>query len=59
VLHGPLNQEAVEMAHGRSLEISVREVIAMAPLLALMLLIGVFPAWIVGVINQTVTRLLS
>lgn len=59
VLHGPLNQEAVEMAHGRSLEINVREVIAMAPLMVLMLLIGVFPAWIVGVINDTVTRLLS
>ena len=59
VLHGPLNQEAVERAHGRSLEISVREVVAMAPLLALMLLIGVFPAWLVGIINDTVTRLLT
>jgi NADH-quinone oxidoreductase subunit M len=59
VLHGPLNQEAVEMAHGRSLEINAREVIAMAPLLLLMLIIGVFPAWLVEVINQTVTKLLS
>jgi NADH-quinone oxidoreductase subunit M len=59
VLHGPLNQEAVEMAHGRSLEISAREVVAMAPLLVLMLVIGVFPAWLVDVINQTVTKLLS
>ena len=59
VLHGPLNQDAVEMAHGRSLEISTREIVAMAPLLALMLVIGVFPAWLVEVINQTVTQLLS
>jgi NADH-quinone oxidoreductase subunit M len=59
VLHGPLNVEAVEMAHGRSLEISLREVIALAPLLVLMLLVGVYPAWLMGVINETVTRLLS
>jgi NADH-quinone oxidoreductase subunit M len=59
VLHGPLNEEAVERAHGASLEINLREVIAMAPLLVLMLAIGVFPAWIVGVINTTVTKLLS
>ncbi len=59
VLHGPLNEGAVEMAHGRSLEISVREVIALAPLLVLMLLIGVFPSWIVAVINATVTRMMS
>ncbi len=59
VLHGPFNQGAVEMAHGRSLEIRFREVVAMAPLLALMLVIGVFPGWLVGVINDTVTRLLS
>ncbi len=58
VLHGPLNQDAVEMAHGRPLEINAREVIAMAPLLVLMLVIGVFPAWIVGVINDTVSHLL-
>jgi hypothetical protein len=55
VLHGPLNQQAVELAHGRPLEITLREVIAMVPLLVLMLLIGVFPAWLVGVINGTVT----
>ena len=47
------------MAHGRSLEINLREVVALAPLLVLMLLIGVFPAWLVGVINQTVTLLLT
>jgi NADH-quinone oxidoreductase subunit M len=59
VLHGPLNRDAVALAHGRSLEINLREVVALAPLLVLMLLIGVFPAWLVGVINQTVTLLLT
>ncbi len=58
VLHGPLNQGAVARAHGVRLEINVREIVAMAPLLVLMLLIGVFPAWIVRVINDTVTHLL-
>ncbi len=57
VLHGPLNEEAIELAHGRSLEINVREVVAIAPLLVLMLVIGVYPAWIVSVINDTVMRL--
>jgi NADH-quinone oxidoreductase subunit M len=58
VLHGPFNQEAVERAHGASLEINLREIVAMAPLMVLILLIGVYPAWIVQVINGTVTRLL-
>ncbi len=59
VLHGPLNGEAVKMAHGRSLEMNFREIVAMTPLLVLMLVIGVFPSWIVGVINQAATRLFS
>ncbi len=59
VLHGPLNADAVEMAHGRSLEITFREGLAMAPLLVLMGVIGVYPTWLVRVINDTVTRLLS
>jgi NADH:ubiquinone oxidoreductase subunit 4 (subunit M) len=41
--------------HG--LEINLREAIAIAPLLALMLVIGVWPAWILEVINTTVVRL--
>jgi NADH-quinone oxidoreductase subunit M len=53
VLHGPLNEKWL----GHRLEINRREVIAMAPLMGLMLAIGVWPAWIVGVINQTVVRL--
>jgi NADH-quinone oxidoreductase subunit M len=53
VLHGPLNERWV----GHELEISAREIVAMAPLMALMLWIGVWPAWILEVINKTVLRL--
>lgn len=59
VLHGPLNEEAVARAHGAPLEIKPREIVALAPLMVLMLVIGVFPAWIVQVINDTVTQLLT
>jgi NADH-quinone oxidoreductase subunit M len=52
-LHGPLNEKWA----GHPLEIGRREVIAIAPLMGLMFLIGVWPSWIVGVINQTVMRL--
>jgi NADH-quinone oxidoreductase subunit M len=54
-LHGPLN----EKWSGHSLEINRREIVAMAPLMGLMLVIGVWPSWIVSVINQTVQRLLA
>jgi NADH-quinone oxidoreductase subunit M len=53
VLQGPLNEKWL----GHRLEIGTREVLAIAPLMVLMLWIGVWPAWIVGVINQTVMRL--
>jgi len=53
VLHGPLN----EAWQGHKLEINRREVIAIAPLMVLMLAIGVWPAWLLDVINQTVLRL--
>jgi NADH-quinone oxidoreductase subunit M len=53
VLHGPLNEKWL----GHSIEINRREVLAMAPLMVLMLLIGVWPAWILEVINKTVLRL--
>lgn len=53
VLHGPLNEKWV----GYRMEINPREVVAMAPLMLLMLLIGVWPAWILDVINKTVLRL--
>jgi NADH-quinone oxidoreductase subunit M len=53
VLHGPMN----EKWQGHALEINRRETLAMAPLMALMLAIGVWPMWIVSVINATVLRL--
>nr|MBN1229410.1 NADH-quinone oxidoreductase subunit M [Anaerolineae bacterium] len=58
VLHGPFNKDAADHAD-RTLEINAREIVAMAPLMILMLLIGIFPAWIVQVINDTVTALLT
>ncbi len=53
VLHGPLNEKWV----GHPIEINRREILAIAPLMLLMLLIGVWPSWILGVINNTVLRL--
>ncbi|MBP7690385.1 MAG: NADH-quinone oxidoreductase subunit M [Anaerolineales bacterium] len=54
-IYGPLNPKWV----GHRLEISPREVIAIAPLLVLMLVLGVWPAWLVQVINATVTRFMA
>jgi len=58
VLHGKPAQEWVDYHYKHhSLEISVREVVAMAPLLVLFLVTGVLPNWILPMINETVTRL--
>ena len=56
VLHGPANEH---WAHGEHqvTEISRRELVVMAPLLILMLWIGIWPAWILNVINRTVVAL--
>lgn len=51
VLHGPLNEKWV----GHISEINAREIVVIAPLLVLMLWIGVWPAWILNVINRAVT----
>ncbi len=53
VLHGPVNEHWV----GHKLEIEIREVIALAPLCALILFTGIYPNWILTIINQTVSRL--
>jgi NADH-quinone oxidoreductase subunit M len=55
VLHGPLNTKWV----GHKLEISPREVVAIAPLLVLMLVIGIWPGWLVSVINAAITRMMG
>jgi NADH-quinone oxidoreductase subunit M len=56
VLHGPLNEQ---WAHGehRLTEINAREIIVMVPLMALILWIGLYPAWILNVINNAVNML--
>ncbi|MGQ9908112.1 MAG: complex I subunit 4 family protein [Candidatus Flexifilum sp.] len=55
VLHGPFNLHWKDY----NLEIEVREVVAIAPLMALMLITGIAPNWILSVINASVTRLLG
>ncbi len=56
VLHGPMNEH---WAHGehKLTEISTREIIVMAPLMTLILVIGIWPAWILDVINKAVMHL--
>jgi NADH-quinone oxidoreductase subunit M len=56
VLHGPLNEH---WAHGehKLTEINTREVLVMTPLLVLILWIGIWPAWILDVINKAVVML--
>jgi len=56
VLHGPLNEH---WAHGehKLTEISPREIVVMAPLMVLILVIGVYPAWILEIINKAVMML--
>jgi NADH-quinone oxidoreductase subunit M len=53
VLHGPLNERWV----GHLSEINTREVLVIAPLLILMLWIGIWPAWILDVINRAMVML--
>ena len=56
VLHGPLNEL---WAHGehKLTEINRREIIVMAPLMMLMLVIGIYPAWILDIINKAMMML--
>ena len=56
VLHGPMNEH---WAHGehKLTEINTREVLVMVPLMALILWIGIYPAWILDVINKAVVML--
>lgn len=52
VLHGPHNDALHDMP-----EMTWGERIAMAPLLVLMLATGLFPAWVLNIVNQSVTSL--
>jgi len=51
VLHGPLNVHWV----GHISEINPREIFVMVPLMVLILLIGIWPSWILNVINNAVS----
>lgn len=60
VLHGPYNEEWAEYDRTKHrLEITRREMVAIAPLLVLMLVTGVYPNWILTVINDGVLRFLG
>jgi NADH:ubiquinone oxidoreductase subunit 4 (subunit M) len=52
-LHGPFNLHWKDY----NLEIELRELVAISPLLTLMLITGIAPNWILPIINNTVTRL--
>ena len=54
-LHGPFNLKWRDY----NLEIELREFIAIAPLMVLMLVTGVYPNWILPIINMSVTRIMS
>jgi NADH-quinone oxidoreductase subunit M len=53
VLHGPLNKHW----EGHLTEINIREIIVVTPLMILILVIGVWPSWILEVINSAMVHL--
>jgi NADH-quinone oxidoreductase subunit M len=53
VLHGPFNLKWRDT----NLEIELHEVVAIAPLMALMLITGIVPNWVLTVINGSVTHI--
>jgi NADH-quinone oxidoreductase subunit M len=53
VLHGPTNQKWV----GHLSEINLREVFVIAPLMVLMLQLGIWPAWLLDIINRAMSAL--
>ncbi|HKZ69651.1 MAG TPA: NADH-quinone oxidoreductase subunit M [Anaerolineales bacterium] len=55
VLHGPKNPKWA----GHVPDMNLREIAVAAPLMALMLLLGVWPMWLAKVINEAVVRLLG
>jgi NADH-quinone oxidoreductase subunit M len=54
-LHGPVNETHIDHLS----EINKREVVVMAPLMALMLWLGLWPAWMLEVINKAMIALQS
>ena len=53
VLHGPLNNQWV----GHLPEINTREIFVLVPLIVFILAIGIWPAWILEIINKAVMML--
>ena len=53
VLHGPTKEHWI----GHMSEINFREIVVISPLVLLMLFTGVWPAWILGVINSAMQML--
>ncbi len=56
VLHGPMNEHWAHGAH-KLTEINLREIIVMVPLMVLILVIGIYPVWILDVINKAMMML--
>lgn len=56
VLHGPINEHWAAGEHLLK-EINLRETFVIAPLMVLMLVIGVYPAWILDVVNKAMMML--
>ncbi len=56
VLHGPMNEHWARGEH-KLTEINTREIVVMVPLMVLILWIGLYPAWILDVINKAVVML--
>lgn len=56
VLHGPMNEHWSQGEH-KLVEISTREILVISPLMVLMLVIGIWPAWILEIINKAVMHL--
>jgi len=56
VLHGPMNEEWAQGEH-KLTDINTREIVVMVPLMALMLSLGIWPGWLLTVINNAVTAL--
>ncbi|KAB2905890.1 MAG: NADH-quinone oxidoreductase subunit M [Anaerolineae bacterium] len=60
VLHGPVNPEWQHYhEHHHSLEISFRELLAVAPLMILIVITGLYPNWILPVINDSVSAMFA
>lgn len=53
VLHGPTN----EQWRGKLKDMSRREILITIPLIVLVLLVGLWPNWLLGVVNQTIAFL--